>query len=189
MARRRIFLGVRLPAGLRKQLATYQNKWNELPAKWVEEENLHMTLLFLGRLREDQVGKTVETVHEVEKKFNPFSIFFKKVTYAPPKEEIPKLIWAEGKKSDSLKKLRESLKTELHNARLYYGSDKHDFIPHITLARLKKWAWKRMNPYEKPTVEDKVNFQVEIDNFEVIESKLSSNGPRYITLEKVNLSS
>ena len=189
MSRRRLFLGIRLPDNLKRQLATYQNKWNSLPAKWVKEKNLHITLLFLGRMRKDQVKKTVETVHEVEEKVEPFSVNFEKVTYAPPGKEVPRLIWVQGQKSDSLTQLREELKKELHEARLYYGSDDHEFIPHITLARLKKWAWKRMNPMEKPTVKDNVNFQVDVNNFEVIESKLSSKGPRYITLEKVNLSS
>ena len=45
--RHRIFIAINLPNDIKKYLVGFEKKWLDLPAKWVNPENLHITLLFL----------------------------------------------------------------------------------------------------------------------------------------------
>ena len=55
--RHRIFIAINLPEDVKKELAKYQEKWPEFPAKWMSPENIHITLEFLGYLTNENLGQ------------------------------------------------------------------------------------------------------------------------------------
>ena len=55
--RHRIFIAINLPEEVKRQLAKYQDTWNDLPAKWVSQDNLHITLVFLGYISDVELGE------------------------------------------------------------------------------------------------------------------------------------
>ena len=79
--RHRIFIAINLPGDIKKELFSYSEKWLELPAKWTDKDNLHITLEFLGNLTDEEVGEVCIIVKDVAKRHISFSLNINKISY------------------------------------------------------------------------------------------------------------
>lgn len=205
--RHRIFIAINLPEDIRKRLVSYQEQIEELftpyrtrsgtgPARWTKPENLHITLVFLGYLSDEEMVKVCEITREVASKNRSFFIHLNKICYAPPKKMPPRMVWAEGacpelvegKNIDKLTKLRNNLENSLASD-LRYKKENRPFSPHITLARISKWDFRRIEPEDRPQVETALSLTFEVNSIEVMESQLKRGGSEYTILESCQLSS
>ncbi|MDZ7377543.1 MAG: 2-oxoacid:acceptor oxidoreductase family protein [candidate division KSB1 bacterium] len=59
---------------IKKELSSFTNKWLELPCRWTKKENLHITLMFLGYLSNDELLEVLKITREVASRNQPFSI-------------------------------------------------------------------------------------------------------------------
>jgi 2'-5' RNA ligase len=187
---KRIFIAINLPEKIKEELISFQEKFSELPARWVKKENLHITLAFLGYLKDEEIPKIIEITKNVASKHNSFSIKIVKVAYGPPKISPPRMVWAIGEKNENLWKLQENLKNSLIEMRIPQLEEEEGrgFIPHITLARIRKWEFKQMEPEERPEIDEDLNFSFEVKSVEVMESHLKRGGAEYTVLESLPLS-
>jgi 2'-5' RNA ligase len=188
--RRRIFIAINLPEKIKEELISFQEKYSELPARWVKKENLHITLAFLGYLRDEDLPKIIEITKKVAKNHYPFLIKILKVSYGPPKIFPPRMVWAIGEKNEALWRLQENLKNALIEMKIPQLEEEEGrgFIPHITLARIRKWEFKQMEPEEKPEIDEDVEFSFEVKSIEIMESHLKRGGAEYTVLESIPLS-
>jgi 2'-5' RNA ligase len=188
--RHRIFIAINLPEKIKEELVSFQEKYSELPARWVEKENLHITLAFLGYVKDEDIPKIIEITKNVASKHSPFSIKIVKVSYGPPKVSPPRMVWAIGEKNESLWKLQEDLKNALMEMKIPQLEEEEGrgFIPHITLARIRKWEFKQMEPEERPEIDEDVSFSFEVKSIEIMESHLKRGGAEYTILESFSLS-
>jgi 2'-5' RNA ligase len=188
--RRRIFIAINLPEKIKEELISFQEKYSELPARWVKKENLHITLAFLGYLRDEDLPKIIEITKKVAKNHYPFLIKILKVSYGPPKISPPRMVWAIGEKNEALWRLQENLKNALIEMKIPQLEEEEGrgFIPHITLARIRKWEFKQMEPEEKPEIDEDVEFSFEVKSIEIMESHLKRGGAEYTVLESIPLS-
>jgi 2'-5' RNA ligase len=188
--RKRIFIAINLPEKIKKELISFKEKYLELPARWVKKENLHITLAFLGYVKDEDIPKIIEISKNVASKHGPFSIKIVKVSYGPPKVSPPRMVWAIGEKNESLWKLQEDLKKALMEMKIPQLEEEEGrgFIPHITLARIRKWEFKQMEPEERPEIDEDVNFSFEVKSIEIMESHLKRRGAEYTVLESCPLS-
>jgi 2'-5' RNA ligase len=188
--RRRIFIGINLPEEIRKELEKFQFKFSELPARWVKKENFHITLAFLGYVKDEDLPRIIEITKNVATRHAPFLIKIVKVTYGPPKVSPPRMVWAIGEKNESLWKLQEDLKNALMEMKIPQLEEEEGrgFIPHITLARIRKWEFKQMEPEERPEIDEDLNFSFEVKSIEIMESHLKRGGAEYTILESIPLS-
>lgn len=184
----RIFVAINLPADIKKQLFSYAEKWPELPAKWVEKDNLHITLEFLGHLTDEEVGTVCTAVRDVAERHNSFSLNLAKILYGPPKKIPPKMVWAEGEKSEDLADLREDLENSLADA-VRFVPENRSFAPHITLARISAWEFRGMDLEEVPEINENIDLLFTVESIEVMESELRRGGPVYTVLESHQLKS
>lgn len=184
--RHRIFIAINLPAEIKKELSLYTEKWPDLPAKWVKPDNLHITLEFLGQITDKDLAEVCSTVKEVAKRHRSFSINLHKVSYGPPKKMPPKIVWVEGEKSDEILDLKEDLK-ELLTERVDYHPDMKGFSPHITLARISEFAFRQIEPEERPEINEDIDLAFTVESIEVMESELRREGPEYVIVETHNL--
>jgi 2'-5' RNA ligase len=88
--RHRIFVAINLPEEIKKELFSYSEKWAELPAKWTDKNNLHITLEFLGALTDEEIGEVCVIVKEVAERHSCFSLSINQVLYGPPKKMPPR---------------------------------------------------------------------------------------------------
>jgi len=184
--RHRIFIAINLPEEIKKELSKFQYKWPELPAKWTKPENLHITLAFLGYLSDEEVAKLCEITNEVAKRHLPFSINLNKISYGPPKKP-PRMIWVIGKISKALNDLKNDLENEI-SGKVGFQPENRAFTPHITLARIKNWEFKKIDLEDRPKVEFDLSLSFEVSSIEVMESFLKKGGPEYTVLESCPLS-
>lgn len=181
MQRHRIFIAINLPEEIRKKLAEFQTKWPELPVRWTEPKNIHITLVFLGYLLDEELVEICRIAKEVASKHTPFDIKLTKICYGPTDKQPPRMIWVIGEKSEEFASLKENLDKSLT------VSENREFFPHVTLGRIKKWEWQRIEPEERPEVEEEINLSFAVDSIEVMESVLKRGGSEYAILESYNL--
>jgi len=191
--RHRIFIAINLPEDIKKNLVDYQTKWPELPIRWTKKENLHITLMFLGYLVDEELLEILRITKEVAQRHESFSINLKKIIYGPPKKLPPRMVWAEGEKSKELGKLQKDLENSL-SAEASAKADRlvresRPYAPHITLGRIKAWEFRKIEPEERPEVNEEINLNFEVNSIEVMESELKRGGPNYAILESCPLKS
>jgi len=186
---RRIFIAINLPKEIKEDLGIFQKKYSELPAKWVKPENLHITLVFLGYVKEKDLSKIIEITRNVASKHHPFSMKIIKVSYGPPKIFPPRMVWVIGEKNENLSKLQEDLKSELGEIKIaQLDKDEKNFIPHITLARIKQFEFRKMEMEEIPEINEDLNLSFQVNSIEIMESHLKRNGAEYIIFDSLPLS-
>ena len=188
--RHRIFVAINIPSDIRRELFEYSEKWPELPAKWTDKENLHITLEFLGHLTDEEVGEVCVAVKDVAERHNGFSLHLNKVSYSTTKKGekdiAPKMVWAEGDKSEELSDLRDDLEDTILEKVSFIPENKI-FAPHVTLARISSWGWKGIELEERPEINEGVDFVFSVESIEVMESELRKTGPIYTVLESHQL--
>ena len=185
--RHRIFVAINLPEDIKKQLFSYSEKWPEFQAKWTAEDNLHITLEFLGDLTDQEIGDVCCVVKEVAERHECFDLSVNKILYGPPEKIPPHMIWVEGERSKELSALRGDLEKSL-TGRVAFIPENRVFAPHITLARIGAWAWRQINPEERPEVNEILDLVFTVESIEVMESILKRRGPQYTILESHSLS-
>jgi len=204
----RIFIAINLPEEIKKELENLEKETAELfpqetsrgLVRWIKKDNLHITLLFLGYLKEEDIPQICQIVKEISKIQTIFSLEFKKVLYGPPNKIPPRLVWVELGKNRELTGLVEKLKqkveetgilrkiekTRLQRYALHCGQG--EFSPHITLGRIKTWQWRRIEPEERPDIGKDISLNFQVHSIEVMESQLKRSGAEYTVLESAPLS-
>lgn len=167
-------------------------------ASWTKKDNLHITLEFLGYLTDQELGEVCLIVKEVTGRHGCFSLNLKQVLYGPPSrgrsslrrgegpQKLPKFVWAGGEKSKELSSLKEDLENSL-TEKVRFVPEERTFAPHITLARINAWAWKGIEPEERPEINEEVDLVFTVESIDVMESVLKRGGPVYTILESHQL--
>ncbi|MBZ9572097.1 RNA 2',3'-cyclic phosphodiesterase [Patescibacteria group bacterium] len=186
--RHRVFIAVNLPENIKRKLTDFQEKWPELPTRWTKLENLHITLIFLGYISDEEVFEICKITKEVVQKNEPFSINLNKICYGPPKKMPPRMVWVKGEKSKKLTKLKNDLENALSaSAGSKHRKETRPFSPHITLGRIRQWEFRKIEPEERPEVDIDLSLSFEVFSIEVMESFLKRGGSEYTILESTQL--
>ena len=101
-------------------------------AKWVEPEQLHLTVRFIGEVEGSLFHDIRECLSRVES--GEFSMRLKGIGHFPPRGK-PRVVWVGIEKNDSLLFLKKKIDSVL--ARSGLEPEGRKYSPHITLARLK----------------------------------------------------
>ena len=154
--------------------------------KWVEENNLHLTLKFLGDTSPLQVEQVKELLLKTGENFSSFHFDLKGIDFFKRNRQ-PNVLFANIDKKDFLKQIAAEIDDKL--ADLGFEKEKRDFNPHLTLGRIK-YLKNKVHFYE--TVDeyrDQFIQHVEIDEIIYYQSILKTDGPAYKSLVKVSLDS
>ena len=184
--RHRTFLAINLPNDTKKQLAKYQKQFADVPARWTTPENLHITVLFLGDLTDQELGQTCQIVKEVVKNHSTFNMSLDRVAYGPEGKTPPRYIWAGGQEVKEAVLLKKDLEDALYET-IKFKIDNIKFTPHITLARIKEWEWRAIESEERTEVNEAMDSIFTVESIEVMESELTRLGPRYVVVESFQL--
>jgi len=201
----RIFIAINLPDNTKQKLTTYQKKIrglfissvkgtpNNEPVRWTRKDNLHITLNFIGYVNNDGILEIFEIVKKVASKHSPFLVNLNKICYGPINKKLPKMVWAIGKKSEKFASLRDDLEKSLSDfpevrQDLSTNGKQRKFSPHITLGRIRQWEWRRIEPEERPAVDENIDLSFSVGSIEIMESILKRKGPEYTALKGFSLS-
>ncbi len=136
----RLFVAIDLPWNIRENLATL---CFGLPgAKWVSEDQIHLTLRFIGEV-DGVIFRDIQAALE-EVKASSFPMRLESMGFFPPRKK-PRVLWAGVEKNEELVNLRNRVEAAL--VRCGLAPEGRKFAPHITLARLKGTPLKRLTNF------------------------------------------
>lgn len=171
----RTFISVDLPLNIKKEIKKIQNLLPDFVGKKTEQENLHLTLKFLGEIDNAKV-------EEIKKRLGPIKIeaFEAEIdNIGVFSEKFVRIVWIHLKGAE---KLQEEIDKALEE--LFYKEER--FMSHITIARIKSIKNKidflsKLKEIKIPIVKFKVA------SFQFKKSELFPQGPRYEVIEEYNL--
>lgn len=193
---KRLFIAINLPLELKRKLNSVKKEISDSfdeqitqagLLKWVETENLHITLLFIGQAGDNAVPKLAEAINSVVKNYKPIEIKAKKVCYGPPKAMPPRLIWLELEKNNRLKDLAQDLQKAIQKTGILQNAEEKGFSGHITLARIKTWLFTKIEPEEQPNINQDFSAEIPANSIELMESVLKRSRPEYIVVQSFPL--
>jgi len=175
----RCFLAIDLDESLRDKVLHLHEKFKDLAEiKFVERENLHLTLWFFGEVNLDFVNSISKEVDEAVKHFKPFELHLKSIG-AFPSIDYVRVIWI-GVKSTELIELYNSLKGRLEVLGL--REDK-EFHPHLTIGRVRRVKNKEELISRIKELENLEIGKMKVSELKLKKSKLTSRGPIYEDLK------
>jgi 2'-5' RNA ligase len=141
--------------------------------KWVKQDNMHITLAFLGEIPIDTVSEIDGLLKEVACTNYQFMIKFTGLGFFP-NIKTPRVYWIGIQKQPLLDKLKNDIDTGLERLGLPY--DKKPFSPHLTIGRIKTSPAKIKLDYI-----NSLNFDVsyEVSKIGLVKSQLFREGPLY----------
>jgi len=146
--------------------------------KFVEPENVHLTLKFLGEIMPSLVEQVSQVVKDTG--FQPFSARLEGVGVFPNLRR-PRVVWAGI--SDGVSQLVEVWKdVDTKLSRLGFEREKRGFSPHITIGRVRSGRNRDRLIEELSTLSDYVFGDLHVDRVALKKSVLTPRGPIYTTL-------
>lgn len=133
----RAFIAVELPLNVRDAVVSVQRAFAGAGSdvKWVEAENIHLTMRFLGEITEVQRQAIGSLLAEVARSRAPIEAALSEVgTF--PERGMPRVIWVGiGQGADQLSRMAEEIERGL--AALSIPSEERRFVAHVTLGRVR----------------------------------------------------
>ncbi|MEN8222488.1 MAG: RNA 2',3'-cyclic phosphodiesterase [Acidobacteriota bacterium] len=174
----RLFIGIKLSEQVKEKLCEICRDLKDIApkVKWVKEDNIHITLKFLGETeKKDQIIDILTKNISVP----PFKLKYSGIGKFGIGDEL-RILWAGIHPSDELSELFSQMEKGMEQ--LDFPGEKRKFSPHITLGRNK---YGKMLPEFRQKIEDLSEYdfgEQEITSFQLIKSKLVLSGPIYSTL-------
>lgn len=110
-------------------------KKSSADVKWITEDQMHLTLKFLGNIAADDIKKISDTLSVISNTLKPFTIGFSGIG-AFPSIDHPRVIWIGiNKEASSLKILAEKIETAME--KLGFAKESRGFTAHLTLGRIR----------------------------------------------------
>lgn len=186
----RTFIAIELPKEIKDALARLQAKLKTTGAdvKWVEPQNIHLTLKFLGERDDKKVEKITRALEEVAHQKSPFTIRISSLG-AFPNINSPRVIWVGIDKGDNeSKEIAGGLEEKI--ARLGIPKEERPFSSHITVGRTRSSLnrEKLVQELEKSADyfgEKKLEFIA--GKITLFKSTLTPKGPVYEALKEASL--
>ncbi len=181
----RSFVALELSEEVRGRLVTLLHRLQRTSAavKWVEPENLHLTLKFLGEVPEERIDLVAETLKTVAQATEPFSFTVKGVGGFPDLRR-PRVLWVGVEAVQPLVRLQQIVEKAME--RLGFAPEGRAYHPHITIGRVKTMAGMEKVREILSEYEDVKFGEVFVSHLTLFRSDLSREGPTYTPLAKLN---
>jgi RNA 2',3'-cyclic 3'-phosphodiesterase len=171
----RTFIAINLPDEIQHAVSDYVDsiKKSMKDIKWVDSNNLHFTIKFLGEVNDSDIKKVTDCMSNVAREYSPFEIGLSDTGFFPS-ESNPKVVWigVDGGE-DTLLDLYQDMENCLEESG--FDRESKTFSPHLTIGRVKK--------FKKVTVPDNLlDFEpvrFTVSSLAVMKSTLTPEGPIY----------
>lgn len=188
----RVFIALELPAVIKQNLKvfinTLQKEIESREIKWVNPENIHLTLKFLGETDLLTIQKIADEINANSKSLTSPALQISGIGAFPDLRK-PKVLWTGCSKNEELDYLFSRINSICvdHN----FPAEKKRFSPHLTIGRMK-------TTYSQITVQ---KIQSSFNKYQskrfgisstpyltIFQSELKPAGPIYTVLQKIDLS-
>ena len=186
---KRLFIAIEIPPAARKAVY-WLGSWvlkNCDGARSVKEDNIHITLKFLGSTPEDNIDPISDAITGAALSFNHFPFEINGEMDAFPNKERARVVFsAIGEGRLKLKLLYLSLEESLERGCRQFGvkAGPNDFMAHITIARLRHPGDITYAIIKAGTIPP---VWIECRKIALFESMLGTAGVRYTKLREFSL--
>jgi 2'-5' RNA ligase len=180
----RAFIAIDLPLELKEKISRVISELRAADfcdAKWVSEQQLHITPKFLGDIRQEDLRKIKTVLEGISQATKSFPLQLKGIGHFNQR-----VLWIGGN-SGQREAIELAGKIDERLSVLGFEKEARPFAVHLTLARIRyiKHKIKFQQILEKYETKDFGSFKV--DKIKLIESVLSTEGPTYKTIGEFNL--
>ncbi len=186
--RLRTFIAIDPGKSIRDKIVALQDALAHtgVEVKWVEPENLHVTMLFLGEVFDTELAKLCKIVADTVEAHQAFSMSVQ-TAGCFPNPRRPRVLWVGlGQGAQEVCTIHDALEGPLLEMGCYRREDRR-YTPHITLGRVKS---------DRPT--DRLaaalaqhaawqGGEVTVRDIHVMSSELTPQGPIYTVLSRAKL--
>jgi len=187
----RAFIAVELPGEVQRELARLRERLragSSAPVKWVDPQNIHLTLRFLGTIDTGGIDDITAAMVESVRGLKPFPLEVRGLG-AFPKLKRVNIIWV-GLAGDveRLGGIQRELEKNLEP--LGFVPEKRPFSPHLTIGRLRDRATPGER-YDMGQLITRTGFETgrefTVDAVHLVKSVLTREGPIYSIIKTEKL--
>ena len=158
-------------ASLKAQLA-------RSPVRWVQPENFHITLAFLGDIQQAELNRLESLTEQVAEAFFPVDLQLSRLAWLPSPDK-PKALVIEPEEQPELMRLQSQFVRLIRDRG--FSVDNRRYRPHLTLARCQKGMGA------VPLDSISLNIETPMDEVVLYASQLTPAGAQYTPLFAVPL--
>ncbi len=183
----RCFLAIEIEPYIKNKINETQEiikESNSAKVKYVETENIHLTLKFFGEIDKYQIEDISDIVNQTIDDYDKYDVKLVNVG-AFPNIYRPRVIWTgiKDKEKTTIKLIKE-----LDNKFNKIGFKKEkDYIPHITIGRVKEVSDKDKLSQTLKNLKKRYHGKMEVKKIYLKSSQLTPNGPIYENIKEFNL--
>jgi 2'-5' RNA ligase len=181
----RLFIAIELPSDVRRKISQHvellRSAVPDVRASWVREENLHLTLKFLGDTPVERVEEVSAALTDAANQIAVFEIQLAGCGAFPPNGK-PKVLWI-GIEDPTRSLYRLHAAIEDKCAQVGIARDDRSFRPHLTIARLRESRGAR----QLVESHQEIGFgphRITAGDLCLIKSELRPEGSRYTVIER-----
>jgi len=174
---KRVFIAIPISQQLQSEVLNWVEQSslkNESAIRWLSGKNLHITLV--PPWETDRVDEIVEKLLTI--KHQSFSEHCTSISFGP-NEKDPRLVWATGNASHFIQDLRLKIYKALNRQ-----INSRSFNLHMTLGRFRPEAFSH---FEIKTLHEKINWELNVSSFVLMQSHLYKTGAEYKALQEFNV--
>ncbi len=153
--------------------------------KWVQPENVHLTLKFLGNVEEERLPEVFEACEGAAKNVSAIDIEMRALGCFPDPKS-PRIVWLGIERgADAVRQLQQKVESELQA--IGFPKEEKPFKAHLTIGRVKgKQGLSRLCRL----LDDQKNIVIgsmRVQKISVMKSKTLPQGPVYTELKAIPL--
>jgi len=173
---KRVFIAINLPKEIKEEIwETFSKKIPDEGIKRVEKENLHVTVLFLGYLTEENINKLVKELKRIGNQ-KSFEAVLSGIGHFGSR-----VLWlGVTKNAERIAKIHDEI-CELLDVK------ENRFSAHVTIARNKRLSGREFFLALEKLRKESFARAFMVKTVDVMESILSSSGPTYKKLAEIRL--
>lgn len=184
----RIFIALDIPGEIRARISEYMDRVRPYAesARWARTEGLHVTLKFIGEMKDEKVPEIAKALATVTAE--PFTINFSGAGFFPTAKS-PRVFWLGVEGAEALPRLAAAIDAAAHS--LDIAREKKPFNAHLTLARAGSGpvAGQVLRPVQR-LLEAEAPPQfgtMTAQEFWLYRSELARGGSKYTKLQKFEI--
>ena len=152
--------------------------------KWVDINNIHITLKFFGETQEERVPEINERLNAIAALHSNFTLDIRDIGIFGSSYK-PRVIWFGIEKNERLLNLAKDVLSGMDE--IGFKHDRQNFVPHLTIGRIKfiddkKHFQQVIDKYKSQEIQ-----QQDVPGFKLYESILRPKGPEYKIIESYRL--
>jgi 2'-5' RNA ligase len=181
----RIFIALDIPGEVRARIAEYAERVRQYApeARWSRVEGLHLTLKFVGEVKDEKLGAIKNALATV--KAASFDVTFAKAGFFPSPRSA-RVFWIGVEAGEELPQLAATIESKLE--KLGIAREERAYSPHLTLARAgtDPGSLKGLAPLLEREAPPQFGTMT-AHEFWLYRSELGRGGSKYTKLERFGL--